>query len=102
MWDRDLWPRPDEPRSLGVGTGDDQLRDRLWHLRPRCACVPPRWRAALSSLPDAFRAVGGEAWLVGGAVRDQLLGRPTSDFDVALQGEPARTARSVARTLGAH
>jgi poly(A) polymerase len=42
------------------------------------------------------------AWLVGGAVRDQLLGRPTSDFDVALAGEPRATAKALARALGAH
>jgi poly(A) polymerase len=42
------------------------------------------------------------AWLVGGAVRDQLLGRPTSDFDVVLAGEPRAAAKSLARALGAH
>jgi putative nucleotidyltransferase with HDIG domain len=46
---------------------------------------------------------GGEAWLVGGAVRDGLLGRePITDIDVAVPGDPREAARAVARaTRGA-
>lgn len=44
---------------------------------------------------------GQEAWIVGGAVRDELLGRPVVDLDVAC-GEPEGTARAYAnRTSGA-
>lgn len=39
------------------------------------------------------------AWIVGGAVRDRLLGRPVLDLDVACL-EPERTARAFARRLG--
>jgi poly(A) polymerase len=43
-------------------------------------------------------ALAGEpAWLVGGAVRDGLLGRPTADFDVAFAGDPEAPARAIAR-----
>jgi poly(A) polymerase len=42
------------------------------------------------------------AWLVGGAVRDRLLGRPTDDYDVALRGEARQVARSLARATDAH
>jgi poly(A) polymerase len=46
-------------------------------------------------------ALAGEpAWLVGGAVRDGLLGRPTADFDVAVAGDPEPAARAVARAAG--
>jgi poly(A) polymerase len=42
------------------------------------------------------------AWLVGGAVRDQLLGRPTTDFDVAVAGDEVHElAASLARASGA-
>jgi putative nucleotidyltransferase with HDIG domain len=43
---------------------------------------------------------GGEAraWLVGGAVRDALLGRQLADLDLAVDGDP----EAVARTVGAH
>jgi poly(A) polymerase len=41
-----------------------------------------------------------EAWLVGGAVRDRLLGRPTADLDLVVDGDPAATARALARACG--
>ena len=40
------------------------------------------------------------AWLVGGAVRDRLLGRPTDDVDVALEGDPREAAKAIARATG--
>ncbi len=43
---------------------------------------------------------GEEAWLVGGAVRDRLLGRHTDDVDVALPGDPKRAARGIAKAAG--
>lgn len=42
---------------------------------------------------------GKEAWIVGGAVRDELLGRPLIDLDVACR-EPERAARAFARRVG--
>jgi tRNA nucleotidyltransferase/poly(A) polymerase len=48
---------------------------------------------------DAVRAAlrGREAWLVGGATRDRLLGRATGDLDLAVAGDPAPAARAIAR-----
>jgi poly(A) polymerase len=40
---------------------------------------------------------GTRAWLVGGAVRDRLLGRQTADVDVVVDGDPAQAARALAR-----
>jgi poly(A) polymerase len=40
------------------------------------------------------------AWIVGGALRDELLGRPVRDVDVAVAGDPARPARALAARLG--
>src|SRR5437870_1819383 len=42
---------------------------------------------------------GEEAWIVGGAIRDELLGRPIVDLDVAV-AEPERAARRFARSSG--
>ena len=42
---------------------------------------------------------GEDAWVVGGAVRDELLGRPLLDLDVACRG-PERAARLYARLSG--
>jgi putative nucleotidyltransferase with HDIG domain len=48
-----------------------------------------------------FRALEGvDAWLVGGAVRDRLLGRPTDDLDVAVTGDPEPLAKALRRELG--
>jgi tRNA nucleotidyltransferase/poly(A) polymerase len=41
---------------------------------------------------------GEEAWVVGGAVRDELLGRPVLDLDIACR-DPQEAARSYARGL---
>ncbi len=48
-------------------------------------------RAALADTP---------AWLVGGAPRDRLLGRPIKDMDVVIDGNPAEAARAIARAAG--
>ncbi len=50
---------------------------------------------------DAAREVlaGEEAWVVGGAVRDELLGRELVDLDIACR-EPERAARAYARRSG--
>jgi hypothetical protein len=42
---------------------------------------------------------GEEAWIVGGAVRDELLGRPVLDLDVACR-EPREAAVRYARRFG--
>jgi poly(A) polymerase len=39
---------------------------------------------------------GVDAWVVGGTVRDELLGRPIRDVDVAVAGDPEPPARAVA------
>jgi poly(A) polymerase len=51
---------------------------------------------------DAARAAlgDGSAWLVGGAIRDRVLGRATSDLDVVVDGDPADAARAIARAAG--
>ncbi|MEJ7749822.1 MAG: HD domain-containing protein [Thermoleophilaceae bacterium] len=41
-----------------------------------------------------------DAWLVGGVVRDALLGRELTDIDVAVAGDPAAAARAVGGALG--
>jgi poly(A) polymerase len=51
---------------------------------------------------EATRAAlaGQRAWLVGGAVRDRVLGRATPDIDVVVDGDSARAAQAVARASG--
>ena len=47
---------------------------------------------ALDGLPPVY--------LVGGAVRDLLLGQPVVDVDIAVEGDGPRTARELAARLG--
>ena len=37
-----------------------------------------------------------DAWVVGGALRDELLGRPVRDVDIAIAGDPEPAARRLA------
>ncbi len=57
-------------------------------------------------MPDPLAVVAsvleGDAWLVGGALRDRLLKRSTADYDVALAGDPKPAARAVARASDGH
>lgn len=46
-------------------------------------------------------ALGVEAHLVGGAVRDHLLGRESHDYDVVVSGRGRELAEAVARDTGA-
>jgi poly(A) polymerase len=41
-------------------------------------------------------------WIVGGAVRDALLGREVTDLDLAVAGDPGAAARAIAAELGEH
>jgi len=46
---------------------------------------------------------GGEGvWVVGGAVRDALLGEAVADLDLAVAGDPGTVAKAVAREIGEH
>jgi poly(A) polymerase len=40
------------------------------------------------------------AWIVGGALRDELLGRPVRDVDMVVAGDPERAARETAARVG--
>jgi poly(A) polymerase len=41
-----------------------------------------------------------QAWLVGGALRDRLLGRETADLDIVVEGDTADAARAISRAAG--
>ena len=42
---------------------------------------------------------GHPAWLVGGAVRDELLERPTADLDLVVEGDVRAAAQQLARAM---
>ena len=64
----------------------EELRERIRALPGMDDLLP-----ALKGLPPVY--------LVGGAVRDLLLGLPVVDVDLAVEGDGPRTARELAATL---
>jgi poly(A) polymerase len=58
--------------------------------------------AAAPAVRAAREALGADeqAWIVGGALRDALLGRPVVDVDIAVVGEEERAARRIAAAAG--
>jgi tRNA nucleotidyltransferase (CCA-adding enzyme) len=63
----------------------------------RLAAVP-----GLSELRALARRRGGGLWLVGGAVRDVLLGAPVRDLDVAVEGDALALARELGTVVAEH
>ncbi|MBV8529535.1 MAG: HD domain-containing protein [Candidatus Dormibacteraeota bacterium] len=62
---------------------------------------PPALDDVLDVVRDAVRAAGAEVYLVGGFVRDRLLGKPGKDIDlVQVGGDGIPLLAGVARTLG--
>ncbi|MEZ4431280.1 MAG: [cytidine(C)-cytidine(C)-adenosine (A)]-adding enzyme [bacterium] len=57
---------------------------------------PPAWAL---SVAEGLRGAGFEAYFVGGAVRDRLLGRPVSDWDIATDAEPEAVMGCFARAI---
>ncbi len=70
---------------------------RRTSLRPS---EPLRWFLAEVAAFCADRGI--EAYVVGGFLRDALLGRPCHDVDIAIRGEPLPLARHLADALGGH
>ena len=65
-----------------------------------CGLSPRVLRRPVTVSDPLTKALGGRpAWIVGGTVRDELLGRPVTDVDVAVAGEAEDAARAVARAV---
>jgi putative nucleotidyltransferase with HDIG domain len=69
--------------------------------------VSPAVAATVHASPavrEAARALGdsGDAWVVGGAIRDALLGREVVDADLAVAGDEAEAARTLGAAAGGH
>lgn len=59
------------------------------------AAIPPAARA----ICEALRADGHGAWVVGGCVRDHLLDRTVSDWDICTGARPERVMKLFPRTI---
>ncbi len=69
-------------------------------MMPRPPQRPLRWTDTILDLPDLLNDITEPAYLVGGAVRDALLGRPVMDVDIATSGSGLALARLIANRLG--
>jgi putative nucleotidyltransferase with HDIG domain len=58
--------------------------------------------SALVELARRALSAEGEAWIVGGAVRDAALGREVTDLDLAVGGDPEQAARAIAAAGDGH
>src|SRR6478609_3653818 len=62
-------------------------------------------RLGASPAVEVARAALGDgpsAWIVGGAVRDAALGRPVTDLDLAVDGDPGQAARRIGAVGSPH
>ena len=55
--------------------------------------------AAMREIADTLEARGFQAWAVGGAVRDELLGNHRADWDIATDARPDDVRRVFRRTV---
>jgi poly(A) polymerase len=58
--------------------------------------------AVLSRLAERFASAGFQVYLVGGSVRDRLLGRPSVDYDLATDAPPAEVKRLLSTLPAEH
>jgi tRNA nucleotidyltransferase (CCA-adding enzyme) len=101
-------PVVEDGRVLGIVTRTDLIK--LWgaHAQPeRREQVQEQLRQALpmtllSTLwraRDAANRMGYSLYVVGGFVRDLLLGKPTLDLDLVVEGDAIALARELAKEL---
>jgi tRNA nucleotidyltransferase (CCA-adding enzyme) len=62
--------------------------------------LAPDVRGRVATAREAARRLGTPLYLVGGAVRDILLGRPVADVDLMVPADAAAFARHLASALG--
>lgn len=55
--------------------------------------------AYVTKITSLLRREGYQAWVVGGSIRDLLIGKQASDFDVATDARPERVLKLFRRTI---
>ena len=87
---------------LGMVSRGDLLRHRAQKqgsVRPVTLSGAPHGDL-IQRIADLAGSAGIGLWLVGGSVRDLLLGRPCDDLDFVAESEPRRLARLLESRLG--
>jgi len=80
-----------------VAGGGKSERNVAGRLRER---LPERFYEFLREAGMLASAMGYEAYVVGGFVRDLLLGRPNLDLDLVVEGDGIRFAEALAQKTG--
>jgi tRNA nucleotidyltransferase (CCA-adding enzyme) len=100
-----------EEQIVGVVTRTDLIK--LWAAPPRQpprrqeiaqkmeAALPGSLHALLRQASALAQDMGYPLYVVGGFVRDLLLGEPTLDMDLVVEGDAIKLARRLARQVGA-
>ena len=66
---------------------------------PKMKSLSPRTQALAARAAGVLKARGIPAFLVGGAIRDDLLGRATDDVDIVIDGSPHEVGPELAAAL---
>ncbi|HMA17404.1 MAG TPA: polynucleotide adenylyltransferase PcnB [Thermoanaerobaculia bacterium] len=88
-------PETNERRSAAPDAGADVSEQVLPRIRPRSEHPISRSQIDPDALKVLYRLknVGHKAYLVGGSVRDLLLGRTPKDFDIGTDASPQAVRR---------
>ena len=111
MIEHDLGQVPvvEDGRFVGIVTRTDLIK--LWALVPSESRAKEIRRLLEDALPqplmelllvarDVANDLGYSLYIVGGLVRDLLLGAPNLDLDLVVEGDAIRLARKLARQIG--
>jgi tRNA nucleotidyltransferase (CCA-adding enzyme) len=97
----DLLKQAAPARSGAASSGRVQIgAERAAMMERLAAALPPATMALLRRVASEAHQQGHEPYLVGGIVRDLLLGAPIRDLDIVIQGNAIPVARRLARALG--
>jgi tRNA nucleotidyltransferase (CCA-adding enzyme) len=99
---------PETGKVIGIVTRTDLLK--TLERRPRPAhhtyakklerSLPPEHLTLIRAVAEQAEALHLPAYIVGGFVRDLLLGRPSLDFDIVVEGDAIALAKALARKHG--
>ncbi len=91
-----------EDLEEAIDRRSERQRERREQVRKLLeTALAPALRGRVETITAVSRRLGVPAYLVGGLVRDLLLGRENRDLDVVVEGDGPAFARELAAELGA-